>query len=93
MVKEVRWSKPAVKKFDSIVEYLVNEWGNQVANEFVVKTFDLVHLLKQFPEIGSLQNKDRDIRGLLITKHVRLFYRIKSAHIVLLNFYENKLQS
>ena len=93
MVKEVRWSKPAVKKFDSIVEYLVNEWGNQVAKEFVVKTFDLVNLLKQFPEIGSIQNKDRNIRGLLITKHVRLFYRIKGAHIVLLNSYENKLQS
>jgi plasmid stabilization system protein ParE len=40
MALEIEWSKKADKKFDSILEYLTEEWGEKVAKAFVRKVYD-----------------------------------------------------
>lgn len=90
MALDVIWSKRAAKKFQSIVDYLQIEWGDTVTSAFIRKTNDLLDILKEFPEVGSIEIPDREVRGFLVTKQVRLFYRIKGKQILLLNFFDTR---
>ncbi len=90
MALDLKWTKRADKKFDKIIEYLISEWNENVAKNFILKVYNFLDILSQFPEIGSLENKERAIRGFVIAKQVTIFYRIKGNTIIILNFFDNR---
>lgn len=90
MAKEIVWTKRANAKFNKIIQFLEEEWGEKVTANFVRRTFDLLDLLFEYPTLGWLEKPDKEIRGFLITKHNRLFYRIKDEKLILLNFFDTR---
>jgi len=90
MVKEIRWTKTAAKNFDKVVDYLQNNWPEKVVIDFVNKTFNLLELLSHSPETGKIQDKKRQIRGILITKHNKLFYRLDKNALIILQIFDTR---
>jgi len=90
MALKIVWSKRASLKFDQIITYLIEEWSEKSAKQFIVKVFDFLEILSEFPEIGSIENKEKNIRGFTITKQVNLYYRINSDKIILIMFFDNR---
>jgi plasmid stabilization system protein ParE len=81
-------TKRAEKNFRSIKEYIVNEWGERVAEAFEAKTADFLDLLEDFPELGVIEVVEKQIRGFQLTKQTRVFYRIKGERIIILTFFD-----
>ena len=90
MALEIFWSKRADKKFDKILEYLSEEWGGKVSRSFVGEVYDFLDILSGFPEIGTIENKEKGIRGFTIVKQVNIFYKISGDKIILLDFFDNR---
>ena len=90
MAQEIIWTKRADQKFDKIIEYLMKEWGDKVTVGFVKRVFDFIDILKEFPEIGSVENKKRKIWGFSLIKQINIFYKIKGEQIIKLNFFDNR---
>ena len=90
MALTIGWSKRAGKKFDQIIEYLLIGWNEQVTEAFVKKVYDFIGTLADFPEMGIMQNKEKDIRGFSIVKQISIFYHIKKHQIIILNFFDNR---
>lgn len=81
-------TKRAVKQYKAIQEYLDVHWGEKVVRSFQRKTLHLFNLLEGYPELGSLADPEKNIRGMLLTKHIRVFYRIKDNQIIILSFFD-----
>ena len=92
MARVIKWSKQADKNYDKIIGYLLEEWGENVTKAFVKRTFEFLDLLVDFPEIGSVENTDKQIRGFVLIKQLTIFYKIKGNTVVILNFYDNRQQ-
>jgi len=90
MARLIKWTKHADKKFDKIIEYLEKQWGEKATKAFVKKTYEFLDLVIEYPEIGSLENPERQIRGFVIVKQITIFYKTKDNNIILLNFYDNR---
>lgn len=90
MALEISWSKRADKKFDKILEYLLNSWGERVTKNFVRKVFDFIDILSEYPELGTIENKAKEIRGFTIVKQINIFYKIKGQTINILDFFDNR---
>lgn len=88
MVREIVWTKRANYKFNTILEYLELEWGYRVTRNFIKRTYDIIQLNSENPELGTLENQERNIRGFLLTKHNRLFYRFTDTELIVLNFFD-----
>ena len=73
---KIIFKKRFVKNLFDVLTYLEKEWDKKVADEFQDRVNNALELLMLHPYIGAPSNKI-DVRGLLITKHNRLFYRIK----------------
>jgi plasmid stabilization system protein ParE len=90
MALDIFWSKRADEKFDRILEYLTAEFGERVTSAFVKKVYDFLDILVEFPEIGLLENLERNIRGFVIVRQITVFYIISGERIILLNFFDNR---
>lgn len=90
MVEEIKWTKTAVKNFDRTVFYLVENWSEQVVADFVIKPFSLLDLLSRHPELAQYQVKAKGIRGILITPHNKLFFRVKNTKLIVLKIFDTR---
>lgn len=90
MAKAIIWNRRASIKFNEIIAYLQSDWSHNVARNFVIKTYRIIEIIAQNPEIGALENKEKQIRGFVITKHNTVFYRVENDKIILLNFFDNR---
>jgi plasmid stabilization system protein ParE len=90
MARQVIWTKRANEKFNQIIYYLENKWGQNVTRNFVKKTYDIIDLIADQPDLGTLENAEKNIKGFLLTKHNRIFYRVTDTEIILLNFFDTR---
>jgi plasmid stabilization system protein ParE len=90
MALKIVWSKRASLKFDQMVLYLSEEWGEKSAGKFINLVFNFLEILSEYPQIGSVENKSKNIRGFTIDKHVNVYYRIKGDSIMLILFFDNR---
>jgi plasmid stabilization system protein ParE len=81
-------TRRAENNYRSIKRYFLEEWGGMVSEAFEQKVTDFLDLLEAFPEIGSVEFLDKEIRGFQITKHTRVFYRIKKGTVIILSFFD-----
>ena len=81
-------SKRANDDFNRILAYLEYRWGRVSVEKFKSITNDFLDILESFPEIGSLEFPEKNIRGFQLTPQTRVFYSIKKKHILILEFFE-----
>lgn len=90
MAKKIVWTNRANNKFNKIINYLEQEWGHDVTQNFVSRTYDIIDLISDQPGLGTAENPEKNIRGFLLTKHNRLFYRVTDNEIIILNFFDSR---
>ena len=54
------------------------------------QVYDFLEILSEFPEVGTIENKEKGIRGFTIVKQVNIFYKISGDKIILLDFFDNR---
>ena len=91
MVLKVVWTKRAYNNFEKTIDYLNENWSLNVSKEFAYKVFSSIDTIKFFPRIGKLENKERLILGLVISKNTSIFYRFDSEFLYILNVFDNRL--
>ncbi len=69
-------------KVKKVLEYLEKEWSFKEASGFLVKIDRRINLLKKQPHIGYPSTKIKEVRGLLITRHNRMYYKIKDNRVI-----------
>jgi plasmid stabilization system protein ParE len=90
MAKTIIWNRRASNNFNSIISYLRKEWGDEVTRNFVIRTYRLLDLLAENPEMGGIEHFEKQIRGIVVTKHNTLFYRTDDEKLILLSFFDNR---
>ena len=91
MVTAVRWSTNALRNYNKIVEYLIDEWGEMVAAGFIDNIEDKIAGISKNPYVGKASAREKGIRSLHITKHNRLYYRmIDTAIIEIVNIFDTR---
>ncbi len=84
------WTKRALRRLSEILEYIEIEFGVVAKESFRSKTKDFTGLLSEFPEMGTLEVKGKNLRGFQLTKQTRIFYRIKGDLIIILTFFDSR---
>lgn len=59
MAKEIVWTKRALSKFNKIIDYLESEWGENTTSRFVKRTYDIIELISELPDLGTLENQEK----------------------------------
>jgi plasmid stabilization system protein ParE len=90
MPRQVIWSPLAENDFESILQYLQENWDSVVVSKFIELTDEIIKQVtinpKQFPVI----QKSKRIRKCVISKHNTLFYRERKYYIDVLRIYDTR---
>jgi plasmid stabilization system protein ParE len=84
----VIWTRKAEGRFVDILDYIQKKFGETARQHFMIKTKEFTILLREFPEIGTLELRDKNLRGFQLTRQTRVFYRIKKDRVIILTFFD-----
>ena len=87
---EIIYKKRFQKKFLNLINYLSTVWNIAVTNQFIETFQSRIETLSLNPNIGK-QSSVLYVRTILITKHNRLYYRVKLKTVEIFNMYDTRL--
>src|SRR5438067_581705 len=79
-------------KIDSqkVYQYLVEQWSFKVADEFTEHLYSKIYKLPENPFVGAPAAGHKNVRKIIITKHNKLYYRVKGKTITILSLFPSK---
>ena len=91
MAYQIIVKKRFTNKIVRLLEYLETEWGKTVADNFLKEIDRRLHTFSEQSLMEVAGNDDKTVRSILITKHNRLYYRIKVNTIEIVNMYDTRI--
>lgn len=86
----VVYTPKAKETLKLVRDFLIENWGEKSATNFLEKCDVLIDLIANQPLMFKATTIDVNVRVATITKQTSLFYEIKDNHIILLFFYDNR---
>ena len=84
----LHWTEEAKKSFNQNLEYLSEQWDNQVINNFLDRVDGILSQIKSNPEIYSLHRKKDNVYKCVVHKRIILYFKIVGSNqIDLLTFW------
>lgn len=90
VIREIKWTKRANNSYNLIIDYIFTNFGENATKSFVQNTYKHIERLAKFPNMGSIEDTERAIRGFVISKHNTMFYRVRDKEIIILNIFSNQ---
>jgi len=91
MAYKIIVKKRFTNKVQKVLAYLEKEWSKKVAGEFLLKIDRRTELLSKQPFVGAASSRIKDVRGLLITRHNKMYYKVKGKIVIILNMYDTRM--
>ena len=88
---KIVWTEHAIEDYRRVVDYLLIEWSEEVAINFIHTVEEIERAILLMPQSGKIAYKDISVRGRLVTKHNKIYYRIKEQTIEILQMRDTRL--
>ncbi len=88
---KVSFTPKAEADFEAIIDYIESEFGFNASSNFKKLVLDFATLMETFPEIGSIEVKEKNIKGLVLHRRLKAFYRIKNDRVIILRLFDTRL--
>ena len=86
---EVVWTQKAEQDYYQQIDYLLERWNESTAEIFIDQVFETIELIVTHPQLYALTDYPQ-VRKVVLSKYVSLFYRLEEEKIILLRFWPNR---
>ena len=88
---KIIWTKEASDNLNEIVNYLDQEWGENISNSFLLKLKKRIDLLSNFPESFPIIGKE-DVRASVLIEQITIFYSFNHTNdqITLITIFDTR---
>jgi len=89
MAYKIVLNKRFIVSLTNVLSFLEKEWGKKVADDFLNKVDIRINSLQHHPFIGALTRYE-NIRGIHVTQHNRMYYKVARNKVTILNLYDTR---
>ena len=88
---KIIWTAEASDNLNEIVNYLDQEWGEDISNSFLLKLKKRIDLLSNFPESFPRIGKE-GVRASVLIEQITIFYSFDSNkdQIILISIFDTR---
>jgi len=83
-------SERAEVNIEKIIAYLLAEWSEAVADNFIAEFEKIIDSLSINPFVFQIYSKKKRIRKCLITKHNAMYYRIMDNVVEIITIHDTR---
>ena len=89
MAEKIIWRKRALNRLSKLLPYLVEEFGEKVAETFLDNLNSELELLSDFPDLGPKHpTKNQHLR--VMHRHTSIIYKTTPSQLIVLDLWDNR---
>ena len=93
MSYKIRYSHRALNEYESILDYLIHNFGLQKTIKIDSYFDQLIQQIANNPKMYPISDHKKGIRKCVISQQTSLYYRISGKYIELISFRGNQMNS
>ena len=90
MLKTIVWSDNSKEDITNLIEYLQDNWSQQIANDYIDLIEEIVKQISDHPKLYPIIHTRFKIRKCVVSKHNSIYYREKKDVIEIVNVFDNR---
>ena len=90
MALEIITKKRFENRVKTVLSYLLENWYDSVADDFMIALKEKIKLLSVQPFTGELVGSHKNVRTCLVTKHNRIYYRVEKNKLIIINMIDTR---
>lgn len=93
-MREIQWLKEAEDELADIIDYVLQNQGQNVALQVYDNIISRIELLAEFPELGTYEKKYKfrsEPLRVLHSWHTRVFYSVRETEIIIVLLWNNRM--
>lgn len=84
-------SSRAEQRLDALLDYLLNEWGFQVQQNFLDDFQHCISIIRRNPYSFPVTLQDKTIRQCVMTPQNKLYYTVQNRDIIILSLEDTRM--
>lgn len=90
MAFKIRFNKRFIANAERLATWLEKEWSKKVADDFAKKLISVILAINKNPFIGSSSYRKLAVRKFNVTKHNKIYYRVKNNTITFITLFDTR---
>jgi plasmid stabilization system protein ParE len=90
MAYKIKLNKRFVRNSEQVAAWLEKKWSKRVADDFARKLNAAILSLSENPFIGSSSTENKSVRKFTVTKHNKIYYRVKGKLVTFLELFDTR---
>ncbi len=90
MANQLIWSIRASDEYDMLFQYLMNEWGDQIALSVLFQIQQKINHLLESPELFPIFIKRKKIRRCVASPQTSIYYKVKGHNVEIVALIDNR---
>jgi plasmid stabilization system protein ParE len=86
----VKWTLIAAEEYEHTVDWLINNWNQDIAMRFVTDVENKIAILKKFPLLGNLSSKTPGCRKTLILPYHIMLYKVENDMLEIVRLFDTR---
>jgi plasmid stabilization system protein ParE len=86
----LKWTDRAIEEYDKLVEYLYEEWGEEIAKRVIIEINQTVSRIQNSPEQFPVFLKSRKVHRCVASPQTSIFFKIKTEWIEITFVFDNR---
>ena len=90
MSRPIEWSPRAESEYFDHLEYLIQEWGQKIAQNFERRIREVLNHIVQRPRMYPATGRRKNVRRCVVSKQVSLYFRIRKDKIEIVTIFDTR---
>ncbi|HAL81491.1 MAG TPA: hypothetical protein DCO83_04025 [Mucilaginibacter sp.] len=90
MVNVLKWTDRAIEEYDKLLDYLYEEWSEEIAKRVIVEINHTVSRIQSSPEQFPVFLKKKQVRRCVASPQTSIFFKIKKDYIEISSVFDNR---
>lgn len=90
MAAIVKWSPEAKDQLESTLNYLLENWNEQVLINLSNRLEKCITIILNYPNAFPFSDRRKGFHKCVVSKHISLFYRVHQNKIEILSLFDNR---
>lgn len=87
---EVEFTERAKKDYERIIEYLLTNWNQSVAKQFILDIDKEIVRIKTFPFAFPVSYQKKDVRRCVMSNINTIYYTVMKHKIYIITIFDNR---
>ena len=90
MARVLFWTPRALSEYDKLVEYLYDEWSEEITKRVITEIGNTLLRIQAAPEHYPIYVKRGKVRRCVASPQTSIFFIVKNEHIEIFSIFDNR---